>query len=757
MKTTVKKICVTLCCCLLLYACEETGLSMKTNSTIALSAKDVLVENVIEKAAHVVPTENQYNALKDNFMAFVHFGPNTFTGKEWGDGKEDPKIFDLKTLDTDQWCETLKDAGMTKVILTVKHHDGFCLWQSRYTKHGIMSTDFLKGKGDVLKSLSASAKKYNLKLGIYLSPADLYQIENPKGLYGNLSKYTERTIPRKVKGRPFKNKTTFTFKVDDYNEYFLNQLFELLTEYGEIHEVWFDGAHPKRKGGQKYNYKAWKKLIKVLAPKAVIFGKQDMRWCGNESGATRATEWNVIPYYASPNTMNHFADITGENIGGINKLIGAKYLHYQPAEVDTSIRHGWFYRNDDEQQVRSANDVFDIYERSVGGNAILLLNIPPNREGKFADRDVKVLREVGDRIKETYWRNLLKNVEGNALVFDDDPETYWVAKENTINFQTPKPITINRLCVQEAIKTHGERVAMHQLQAWIEKEKKWKTVARATNIGYKRILRFPEVTARRFRLVIEKSRAIPAIANITAHYYEAAPPTLVIERNLKGMVTIQPKKYHFNWKAHGKNQSIEQKNFKIYYKINNGKISEYKEPFFCESGTIHAAAVLENTGTYQVDVEKGVVKENRAANDTKSVMGILKKDWKILKKDSEQKNFKATYAIDANLNTFWSSEKTKKHFLVIDIKKHKKIKGFSYTPQTFNKIGLVEKGSIHISGNGKTWKEAGKFEFGNLINDPSQRTYYFKKPVYGRYIKITVLKIAGDYKIATAAEIDFIE
>ena len=170
----------------------------------------------------------------------------------------------------------MKAAGIKMVILTVKHHDGFVLWQSRYTKHGIMSTTFRDGKGDVLKELSASCRKYDLKLGVYLSPADLYQIENPEGLYGNLSKYTLRTIPREVAGRPFKSKTQFKFEVDDYNEYFLNQLFELLTEYGPIHEVWFDGAHPKRKGGQTYNYPAWKKLIKTVAPQAVIFGREDI-------------------------------------------------------------------------------------------------------------------------------------------------------------------------------------------------------------------------------------------------------------------------------------------------------------------------------------------------------------------------------------------------------------------------------------------------------------------------------------------------
>ena len=219
--------------CLALTAFGQTREFANTIKIENTDSKEI----IIEKAAHIIPTANQMQSLENEFIAFIHFGPNTFTRMEWGTGKEDPKIFDLKHLDTDQWCKAIKAAGMKMVILTVKHHDGFVLWQSRYTKHGIMSTGFENGKGDILKSLSQSCKKYGLKLGVYLSPADLYQIENPEGLYGNLSKYTMRTIPRQVEGRPFANKKTFKFMLDDYNEYFMNQLFEILTEYGEIHEV----------------------------------------------------------------------------------------------------------------------------------------------------------------------------------------------------------------------------------------------------------------------------------------------------------------------------------------------------------------------------------------------------------------------------------------------------------------------------------------------------------------------------------------
>lgn len=525
---------------ILLLSCQtEPQSSITPQNTIKIEEGES-EEAIIEKAAHVVPTANQLDALENEFIAFVHFGPNTFTRKEWGDGMEDPAIFDLKMLDTDQWCRAMKAAGMKMVILTVKHHDGFVLWQSRYTSHGIMSSGFLDGKGDILKSLSESCRKYGLKLGIYLSPADLYQIEHPDGLYGNLSEQSKRTIPREIPGRPFENKTTFEFEVDDYNEYFLNQLFEILTEYGEINEVWLDGAHPKTKGGQKYNYPAWKELIRTLAPKAVIFGREDVRWCGNEAGSTRSTEWNVITYPEDPHTATQFADLTDVDLGSREKLYQGKWLHYQQAETDTSIREGWFYRDDRHQKVRSADDVFDIYERSVGGNCTFLLNIPPNREGRFSQRDVEVLEEVGKRIRETYEVNLLQDAKGPKQVLDADPDTYLLLRGNKreIVITLPAPATINRVMLQEAIATHSERVEQHAVDAWIDHQ--WKEIATATNIGYKRILRFQEVTTHKLRLRVLESRLDPAISHISAHYYRNCPPQLSLMSDREGMVIGVP-------------------------------------------------------------------------------------------------------------------------------------------------------------------------------------------------------------------------
>lgn len=704
-------------------------------------------ETIIAKAVKVVPSANQYEALRNEFIAFIHFGPNSFTRMEWGNGMEDPKIFDLKELHTDQWCAALKAAGMKMVIITVKHHDGFVLWQSRYTRHGIMETPFKNGQGDILKELSASCKKFGLKLGIYLSPADLFQIESPTGLYGNGSKPSKRTIPTPVPGRPFSNPTRFEFEVDDYNAYFLNQLFELLTEYGPVHEVWFDGAHPKRKGGQTYNYLAWKELISKLAPKAVIFGKQDIRWCGNEAGMTRPTEWNVIPYAEDPARMNNFADLTDSSLGSRDDLYKGKFLHYQQAETNTSIREGWFYRDDTDQKVRSADDVFDIYERAVGGNSTFLLNIPPNRNGSFSPRDSSCLIEVGRRINATYGKNLFDKAAGPKQVLDKDNTSFVPVKVGSdgIIITTPLPVTINRLMIQEAITTQGERVEEHALDAWLNGQ--WKEIAHATNIGYKRILRFPTVTASKFRLRILAARATPAISTVSAHFYATRPPQLQITRNLPGMVQIEPMKQVFNWNTTNDNAA---KNLNAGYQV-----------YFTTNGHEPGLHSTKYTGPFKLD--KGTVKAISVINSDKSAVsvqsfGLLKNSWTLLGTNSDGEEHAGKLAMDANANTYWQSASgAGPHFIAIDLGQEYTLKRFVYTPQNHHPEGMMASGTVQISADGKTWQLADRFEFGNLVNDPTARRYTFLQPITTRYIRIEATQIANGGKTLAIAELDFFE
>jgi len=501
-------------------------------------------KELIRKAVNVRPSARQLAWQQGEFICFIHFGVNTFTAREWGTGKEDPKIFNPEKLDTDQWCRMMKEAGMTQAILTVKHHDGFCLWQTRYTTHSVGSSRWRNGKGDVLRDLVDSCKKYGLKVGVYLSPADLYQIESPDGLYGNLSKYSERVIPRPTPGRPFRDKRTFKYVVDDYNEYFLNQLFELLTEYGPIHEVWFDGAHPKRKGGQKYTYAQWYEMIRELAPEAVIFGKgPDLRWCGNEAGDTRAAEWSVIPISAPVDKFD-WPDMTARDLASLGKLqeslSSGGYLHWYPAETNTSIRHGWFWR-DEKQRVKTTEHILDIWYRSIGGNTVLLLNVPPNRDGLFAERDSKVLTEVGRILRETFKTNLAEGATATASagrgtgfeaanMLDGDTTTCWMPPDWTaqaelvITLDSQK--TFNCVMFQEQIRDYGQRIAEFAVDALVDG--KWQQVAEGQTVGYKRICRTPNVTADKVRIRVLNSRVCPTISNFALFY---APPIRTILRN----------------------------------------------------------------------------------------------------------------------------------------------------------------------------------------------------------------------------------
>ncbi len=282
-----------------------------------------------EKLVSVVPSERQYNwQLRHDVYAFIHFGPNTFTGREWGTGKEDPNVFNPAALDARQWAKSLKSAGMTMAILTVKHHDGFCLWPSRYTEQSVKNSPWKDGKGDVVHEFVNAICAEGMDVGIYLSPADLYQIENSAGYYGDGSTYVDSVIPTdpgSFKSDPTMTRpapahepganVTYECKADDYNRYFLNQLYELLTEYGPVSEVWFDGATPKSKGGQKYAYAAWYEMIRKLQPEAVIAVKgPDVRWVGNENGIARETEWSVIGLDRPENEFQ-WPDMTGRILG----------------------------------------------------------------------------------------------------------------------------------------------------------------------------------------------------------------------------------------------------------------------------------------------------------------------------------------------------------------------------------------------------------------------------------------------------------
>ncbi|MBK8946860.1 MAG: alpha-L-fucosidase [Ignavibacteriae bacterium] len=707
---------------------------------------------VLQKAVSVLPDQRQYEWQQNEFTAFIHFGVNTFTGREWGTGFEDPKIFNPTELNTDQWCEAIKSAGMKLVILTVKHHDGFCLWQTRYTDHSVKSSTWRNGEGDVLKDLAESCKKYDLKLGVYLSPADLYQIENQNGLYGNGSKYSERIIPRKT-GKEFINKKTFKYMVDDYNEYFMNQLFELLTEYGPIYEVWFDGAHPKTKGNQQYTYNSWYELIRELAPQAVIFGKgPDVRWCGNEAGETRESEWSVIPMLGSKNNWT-WPDMTDDDLGSINKIkeaiVNNGFLHWYPAETNTSIREGWFWR-DEAQYVKSPQKIIDIWYRSVGGNTVFLLNIPPNNKGLFSDRDVQVLNKVGKRLNETFTNNLAKgssvvassNIDNNHKpinIIDDNPNTCWIPNENDmepyVEIILNEKKYFNRILFQEQIQKFSQRISSFEIESLVNNE--WVKISDGTTVGYKRICKTSNIYSDRVRIRILNSRLNPTINNFELFFEKVPVTNPIISRDKNGFVNISCEvsgpiiKYSID----GKNPN------------NDSKV--FSETFnFPEGGMIKAIA-------YDSD--------NNASDIITKEFDICKAKWKVHFVSSEQddNNEHADKAIDDDENTNWITQwrpnsPDHPHSIEIDLGEKINIKGFSYLPRKEIINGTIKEFIFYTSLDGSNWDKIIQGEFSNIKNNPVEQKILFQQNVDARFIKLESINEINGNPWASAAEIGII-
>ena len=680
----------------------------------------------VTKAAMVVPHARQLAWQQLEFTCFIHFGINTFTGNEWGSGMEKAKAFNPTKVDTDQWCRTAKAAGMKMMLITMKHHDGYCLWQTRYNDDfSVKQSPWKDGKGDVLKLLTKSCKKFGLKLGVYLSPADLYQLESKTGLYGNGSEYKDSIIPTdpaSFKSNPMKarkvpaGQPTFKFKLDDYNRYMLNQLYECMTEYGSIDEIWFDGAHPKSKGNQKYTKAFWQEMIYALNPKATIaIGGPDVRWCGNEHGGSRRAEWSAMPLKGDPTARPTWklngATWGGQDLASRSKLKGADFVTWWPSEVDTSIRHGWFWRNA-KQHVRSAEEVFNIYERSVGSNALLLLNVPPNRDGVFAARDTKVLLEVGKRIRATYG-NKAAHLTADGFTFTFD-----------------KASTINRCVIQEDIASHGQRVEKHAIDAWIDGQ--WKEVSSAETVGYKRILRFPDVKTTKIRLRILAQRLTAKISNVSVHYDKTPLRSPSILRDRAGTVTIE-----------GSGE--------IFYTLDSSTPTKKSTRYF-------SAFSLPKGGT----VKAIGMSEEELSEVSTSRFDVAKEKWTIHTVSSQNKrsNEGAEKAIDGNPKTIWHSKwsgGTDKmpHCLSINFGEKLNLKGFTYLPRIGSaKGGILDQYRLEVSTDGQTWTKASEGRFDNIQNDPTLREIRFDKTYQNiRYMRFTGLHSIQNKPHSSAAEL----
>ena len=444
--------------------------------------QNATLEQKVDMAARLIPTPQQLSWQQMELTAFLHFGINTFTGREWGDGKEDPALFNPSELNAEQWVRTLKEAGFKMVLLTAKHHDGFCLWPTATTKHSVASSPWKNGQGDVVRELRKACDKYDMKFGVYLSPWD----RNAE-CYGD--------SPR-------------------YNDFFIRQLTELLTNYGEVHEVWFDGANGEGPNGKKqvYDWEAFYKTIQRLQPKAVmaIMG-DDVRWVGNEKGLGRETEWSATVLtpgiYARSEENNKRLGVfsKAKDLGSRSMLAEATELFWYPSEVDVSIRPGWFYHAEEDTKVKSLKHLSDIYFQSVGYNSVLLLNIPPDRRGLIHEADVKRLKDFAAYRKRVFADNRV--VKGRKE---------WNAVSGSEKIYSLKPESeINVVMLQEDI-AKGQRVESFAVEVLTEQG--WQEVGQGTTVGYKRLLRFPAVKASQLKVKINECRLTAHISQVGAFY-----------------------------------------------------------------------------------------------------------------------------------------------------------------------------------------------------------------------------------------------
>jgi alpha-L-fucosidase len=447
----------------------------------------------------VVPTPSQVAYQQMELIGFIHFTINTFTDKEWGYGDESPELFNPTQLDVEQWVTTAKAAGMKQLILTAKHHDGFCLWPSQYTEHSIQNSPYKNGEGDVVREFVEACRKHGLKIGLYLSPWDRNHAD-----YGTPT----------------------------YITYYRNQLEELLTQYGEINEIWFDGAQggDGYYGGAKevrridrktyYDWPATIQMVKQWQPDIKIFSDAgpDVHWIGNEKGFAGETFWSTIKRDSLVIGASDQQYLNTGDPEGKSWIVG---------QCDVSIRPGWFYHESQDSLVKSPQELMDIYYKSVGRNAILLLNLPPDQRGLIHEKDVESLLSFKQILEETFKENLIlgatctaepptKNQVFSAeKAIDEAPQTYWAAPDISLPvsliIDLGKEKTFDRLMLQEPIWL-GQRVS--EFRIWVEQDGDWEEVTSGTTIGYKRLLRMEPITTSKVKVEITGANNQVAISNI---------------------------------------------------------------------------------------------------------------------------------------------------------------------------------------------------------------------------------------------------
>ncbi|MEG1718842.1 MAG: alpha-L-fucosidase [Clostridia bacterium] len=661
--------------------------------------KEDTLKDLQEKAASIVPTKLQLEWQEMELTVFLHYGMNTFSNAEWGRKGTPVSEFAAENFDPEQWIKIIKEAGFKGAIFNCKHHDGFCMWPSKYTDYSIKNAIYKNGKGDMVKEVANACKKYDVKFGIYLSPWDI----NEK-TYGDS---------------------------DAYNEYFINQLTELLTNYGDIYEVWFDGACGEGPNGktQEYDWISIFNTIKRLQPNAVasIMGP-DVRWVGNEAGKGRQAEWSAIPYGKVVTKKGEKkayittgGDLCGEDLGSDEVLLEQaqkdtdNILYWSPAQVDVSIRPGWFYHEMEDKKVRSLDDLLNIYYSSVGSNAQLLLNIPPDKNGRINDVDAERIEEFGRYLKRAFEKNLAKTTN-TAITKEGDCYT--------LDIKLSEKSDINLIMLTEDI-TKGQKVDSFKILAKVENE--YKELASCRTIGYKKILPLEKVWTDEVKIVITKSRGIPTISSFGVYNAPTLNSAVIISRDDDGYITIK----------------ASTKAAEIYYSIDNSTPKTlYTEPFlFKDSGEIFATANSKDSNLFSdkapiVSLKVGMLKENWKVISCNST--VLGAPYKL--EDMVLDNACHTMVYTGNSNPE----------IVFDMGKNVKAKGFIYIPIThiFDFVYNIFEYEISFSDDNEHFTVADSGRFDNIKNNPTTQEIMFKNECEGRYLKIKSIRGLDEKQVA---------
>lgn len=493
-----------LCLPLLFSACSSS-MKMAKNEGVSIDIPSgATAEEVIRLATQVRPSYRHIDYQQREMLGFIHVGMDTFTGNEWGTGKEDPSIFNPSKLDPDSWVKTFKDAGITGVILVAKHHDGFCVWPSKYTDHTVAHSPWRNGKGDLVKEVADACRKYDMKLCLYLSPWDMHEP---------------------------------TYGTEAYNDYYTHQMEELLTNYGSVYLFWFDGAGTVNQAGEKVAPLDWERYFnraRELQPDILLSGIKDIRWLGNEAGRGKETEWCV---QGINGTHGEFANQGNPNLGTIEDLMSKQRLVWYPSRGGLPLRKGWFYKPQDDYTTKPLQYLVKSYFATVGQNANLLPNLSPDTLGLIPERDAMRLIEFGNVIKEMKKIDYAKGakvipIQGwqgkpdGKLLVDDDPFTSWHSadgiKTAEIEVILKQSATVNVIKLQENIRDYGQRVSEFAVDAWLDNS--WKEVGKSTTIGFRKMLRLDQpVTTDRFRIRFLDARVSISLGNFSLYYLADLP------------------------------------------------------------------------------------------------------------------------------------------------------------------------------------------------------------------------------------------